>query len=172
MPMLQSAAILYTPTTEETSILGPFAKALNERGYKVGGIVQEMLFDEDGAKAGLDAIEVDTGLRIPINRPTKSDKANGTCSLDHAALAESTSAIRRAIENRMDLIVIEKYGDQEKKGGGLADEILAAMAEGIPVLTLVPAISLEEWNRFSGGLTQLLPCSEEAIWAWWDSSGL
>jgi len=167
-PDIRAAAVLYTPETEARFVLTRFAEELKNQGLKVGGLVQEFLSDEDGNKTGLDAIAIDTGERIPINRPTESDKINHVCSLDHAALTESTGALRRAISNKVDLIVVEKFGEQEQKGGGLADEILSAMAEGIPTLVLVPAAALEEWNRFSGGMADLVACSPEAVRRWWN----
>ena len=166
-PQPVAAALLYTPSTPVTALLGPFSEKLKADGVRVGGIVQEMLIDEDGHKVGLDAIEVDSGRRIAINRPTKSDVDNHNCSLDRAALAETTGAIRRAIADKMDLIVIEKFGDREKAGDGLSDEIIAAMAEGIPTIVLVPAISLEEWTRFTGGMADLLACTPDALENWW-----
>lgn len=168
-PAIRAAAVLYTPETKAEFVLAEFATELKSQGCCVGGLVQEFLVDEAGARIGLDAIEVDTGQRIPINRPTESDKVNGVCSLDRSALTESTSALRRAIANRVDLLVVEKFGEQEQQGSGLADEILAAMAEGIPTLVLVPATALETWNSFSGGMADLLPCSPEAVRRWFSS---
>jgi len=164
---IRAAAVLYTPETADSSVLAAFAEELKSQGRKVGGLIQRPHFDEQGVKDGIDAIAVDSGEHIPLKRPTESDYVNGVCSLDHAALTESTGALRRAIENRVDLMVVEKFGEQEQKGSGLADEILAAMAEGIPVLVLVPASAQEEWNRFSGGLADTLPCSLAAIRHWW-----
>ncbi len=164
---IRAAAVLYTPETTAEFVLARFAEELKSQGLKVGGLVQEFLTDDEGNRIGLDAIEVDTGIRIPINRPTESDKINGVCSLDRSALTESTGALRRAIADKVDLIVVEKFGEQEQNGSGLADEILSAMSEGIPTLVLVPAIALEEWNKFSGGMTDLLPCSPEAVRRWW-----
>ncbi len=167
-PAVRAAAVLYTPDTKAEFVLAGFADELKARGLSVGGLVQEFLTDGNGERIGLDAIEVDTGQRIPINRPTESDKVNGVCSLDRSALTESTGALRRAIANRVDLLVVEKFGEQEQNGGGLADEILAAMAEGIPTLVLVPAAALETWNAFSGGMADLLPCSPEAVRRWFN----
>ncbi|MBL6931473.1 MAG: DUF2478 domain-containing protein [Rhodospirillales bacterium] len=167
-PVIRAAAVLYTPATTAEFVLSDFADELKAQGLKVGGLVQEFLSDGEGNRIGLDAIEVDTGARIPINRPTESDKINGVCSLDRSALTESTSALRRAIADKVDLIVVEKFGEQEQKGSGLSDEILAAMAEGIPTIVLVPAVALEEWNSFSGGMADLLPCSPEAVRRWWN----
>lgn len=164
---IRAAAVLYTPETTDRSILAAFAEKLKLQGLKVGGLVQRFHFDDEGNKDGIDAIAVDTGEHIPLKRPTESDFVNGVCSLDHAALTESTGALRRAIENGADLMVIEKFGEQEQKGAGLADEILSAMSEGVPVLVLVPASALEQWNHFSGGLGDLLPCTPQALSRWW-----
>ncbi|NQU55645.1 MAG: DUF2478 domain-containing protein [Rhodospirillales bacterium] len=167
-PAIRAAAVIYTPETEEGSVLAAFAKELKAQGLNVGGLTQQAHFDDKGIKDGIDAIAVDTGEHIPLKRPTESDFVNGVCSLDYAALTESTGAIRRAITNRVDLMVVEKFGEQEQKGDGLADEILAAMAEGIPVLILVPASALDKWNHFSGGLADTLSCSLGDVRRWWE----
>lgn len=166
-PALEPGAVLYTRDTEDRGVLARFASTLRERGWKVGGIVQETLRNGDGIKVGMDLVEVDCERRIPLARPTPGQIADGTCALDTAALAESTEAIRRAVAEDMDLIVIEKFGDRERHHEGLADEILMAMAEGIPTLIAVPALALEDWNQFSGGLGVLLPSEMAALWRWW-----
>jgi uncharacterized protein len=168
-PVIRAAAVIYSKNTKAEFVFSNFAKEMKTQGLSVGGLVQEFLYDDEGNRTGLDAIEVDTGARIPINRPTESDKTNGVCSLDRSALTESTSALRRAIANRVDLIVVEKFGEQEQKGSGLADEILAAMAEGIPTLVLVPQSALEQWNTFSGGMADEITCSPEAVRDWWNT---
>jgi len=131
---IRAAAVLYTPETTERSVLAAFAEELKTKGLKVGGLVQQDHLDDQGVKDGIDAIAVDTGEHIPLKRPTESDFVNGVCSLDHSALTESTGALRRAINNKADLMIVEKFGEQEQKGAGLADEILSAMAEGIPII--------------------------------------
>lgn len=166
-PRLPPAAVVYGPRTADRSLLARFARELRERGFRVGGLVQAASLDGGGAKIGFDAIEVDTGRRIPISRPTASQRRAGECGLDTAALADASGALRRAVAERMDLVVVEKFGDQESSGGGFADELLAAMAEGLPTIASVPAAALEDWNLFSGGLGELLPYDEAALWRWW-----
>ncbi|MEO5338362.1 MAG: DUF2478 domain-containing protein, partial [Magnetospirillum sp. WYHS-4] len=167
LPPLPPGAVLYTRDTADRGLLARFAAELRRRGFKVGGVVQEILLDDAGAKVGMDAVEIDTGRRIAIARPTADQIAEGVCALDLAGLAESTGPVRRAIAEGADLIVVEKFGDRERANKGLADEIMAAMAEGIPTLVAVPAGALEDWLRFSGGLGPLLPCDEPALWRWW-----
>ncbi len=171
-PQIRIGAVLYTPETEQRHVLAPFAAELKRRGWRVGGLVQEIMLNDDGSRLGLDAVEVDTGAHIPLARPTAHDLETKTCSLDRSALAASTAALRRAIADKVDLVVVEKFGEREQEGEGLAEEILTAAAEGIPVLVAVPAGVLERWNTFTGGLSDLLPCTEDALWRWWGADPL
>ncbi len=166
-PRLRPAAVLYAPDSSERSLPARFAEDLKNRGWRVGGLVQEVVRDGDGAVLTMEAIELDSGRRIPLARPVKGKRPSGECALDGASLTEATAALRRAVAERADLVVIEKFGEQEKKHQGLADEILAAMAEGMPTLVAVPAALIEEWNRFSGGLSDILQPDEAALWRWW-----
>jgi len=162
-----AAATFYPPSGRDRNLLQKFSEELKADGVSVGGLVQEALFDKNGDKVGLDIIEVDTGRRIPINRPTKSQTMHHECSLDASALAESSGAIRRAVEGRVDLIIVEKFGEQEQKGKGFAPEILSAITEGIPTLVMVPESAVDIWNRFSGGLAVTVPYEIGALRAWW-----
>jgi hypothetical protein len=84
-------------------------------------------------------------------------------------LAESTEALRRAIREKADLIVLEKFGEQEQKGQGLSDEIFAAIAEEIPLLIAVPEFALPLWQERSGELGDTLPYDVAAFQQWWNS---
>lgn len=167
LPPLPPGAVLYTRETEDRGLFARFARELQERGFRVGGVVQEVLTDAAGAKIGMDAIELDTGRRIPLSRPSADQIAGGVCALDLAGLAESTGPVRRAVDSGADLILVEKFGDQERKGQGLAEEIVAAMAEGIPTLVAVPVSALDDWRHFSGDMARMLPHEEAALWRWW-----
>jgi uncharacterized protein (DUF4213/DUF364 family)/nucleoside-triphosphatase THEP1 len=169
---IRAGAVLYTAGTAHRSVLSEFAAELKSRGWRLGGVVQKTLYDADGTRRGIDAVEVDTGRRIPISRPTKHDLAAGTCTLDRSALAEATNAVRRAVEEGMDLVVVDKFGEREQEGDGLADEILEAIAEGVPTLVSVPAAALERWIRFTGGMGDLVAPDMEALWRWWGPHNL
>ncbi len=166
-PPLPPAAALYGPETSGKDSLREFACALQARGWRVGGILQENLRREDGEKLGIDAIEVDTGRRIPIVRYTETHLAERICGLDTGLLTEATAALRRAIAEHVDLLVVEKFSGQEKEGGGLADEILMAMAEGVPTLVAVSLDAFDRWSAVTGGLGVLLPMEADAFWRWW-----
>jgi nucleoside-triphosphatase THEP1 len=165
--LLRAAATFYPAGERDHALLGRFAGELKGAGVRVGGLVQEGLFDADGRKAGIDAIELDTGRRVPINRPTKAHLMHHECSLDTQALAEATAAVRRAVAERAELIVVEKFGEQEQHGDGLADDILLAISEDIPTLIAVPRGAAGIWNQFSGGLAATLDYDRDALMAWW-----
>jgi hypothetical protein len=167
-PMVHLAGTLYRSREREMGILQLFADELTGQGLKVGGIVQEALRNLDGSISGLDVVELDTGHRIAINRPKKSQSISKTCSLDTQALAETSSAVQRAITQGVDLIIVEKYGEQEQLGQGLADDILQAASEGIPTLVAVPDGVCDKWREFTGGMSDEIPYSLVAFRSWWE----
>ncbi len=69
--------------------------------------------------------------------------------------------------NRPDLIVAEKFAEQEQSGAGLVDDILAVIAEGLTILVLVPEPGLASWRELTGGETEEVPCEAGALRRWW-----
>ncbi|MFP6748033.1 MAG: DUF2478 domain-containing protein [Alphaproteobacteria bacterium] len=165
------AAAVYARDLRDRDALSSFAAELREQGVRVGGLVQEVSRNDGGKMTGIDMLELDTGRRIAINRPTKENLENKTCSLNTNALAESTEALRRAIRERADLIVLEKFGEQEQKGQGLCDEIFAAIADEIPLLIAVPNFALDLWRERTGEMGETLAYDLDAFRQWWASVG-
>ncbi len=117
----------------------------------------------------VEAVDIGTGRRIPLNQPTPETWRNRVCSLDISALAETTAILRKAIEDHVDLMVVEKFGDAERNGAGLIDEVLQAIVAGIPLLIAVPEIDLPVWTKRSGGMGAVLPCDQGTLLEWWAS---
>jgi len=160
------AAAVYKPDTGDRMALLKFVEKQKSLNIRVGGVLQEALYNSEGEIVGLNAVDVATNRRIPITRPTKNDDE---CGLDVSALAETTEIIRNAINDRLDLVVVEKFGELEQKGKGLIDEILQTIVEGIPLLIAVPEAALPLWQERSGELGSVLAFSEEAFQKWWQS---
>jgi len=160
------AAAVYKPDTDDRMALMKFVEKQKSLKTRVGGVLQEALFNSEGGIVGLNAVDVSTNRRIPITRPVKNDNE---CGLDVSALAETTDIIRNAISDRLDLVVVEKFGELEQNGKGLIDEILQTIVEGIPLLISVPKAALPLWQERSGELGSVLPYSEEAFQKWWQS---
>jgi hypothetical protein len=165
------AAAVYGPDEPERDALTAFVAELSAAGVRVGGLLQEAAHDAAGQRAGIDLVDIASARRFAINRPTRESLENHTCSLDASVLVESSAVLRRAIAERVDLIVLEKFGDQEQKGQGLADEIFAAIAAGIPLLIAVPEDALSLWRERSGDLGEILEFTPDSLRRWWRTHG-
>ena len=166
-PGLRPAALIYAPGGSPGALLARFARDLQGRGWQVGGLVQEIHRNAEGYKQEIIGVELDTGRRLRLAQYRGDRRQETECGFDDGALAEATGAVRRAVAEKADIILIEKFSRREREGQGLFDEILSAMAEGIPTVTAVAGTAVEEWTRFTGGLSVLLPPDLAALWRWW-----
>ncbi len=162
-----AAAVVYGPGAPIEALFAGFAADLRARGWRLGGLIQRTVRDEAGRKLSMDLIALDTGEELPIGQWLGKSAGGDACTVDPAAVAEATAALRRAIAAKVDLLVVNKFSHLERKGGGFAAELLEAMALGIPVLTSVQAALLGDWQHFSGGYGRLLPVERGALWRWW-----
>jgi len=88
------------------------------------------------------------------------------CRLDERGLATASHAIDKAVADRVDLIIMNRFGRAESLGSGLLASFSSAISAGLPVLIAVrPPYDLA-WAKFHGGLGQELPASVETITAW------
>ena len=164
------AAAVYVPKTGDRTALHRFVDDIKTNGVKVAGILQKKHAIEDTAMTGVMAVDIQTGSTCSLNKPTAESWKNRECSLDRSILTETTAILRRAALEGADLIVVEKFGDEEAHGGGLSEDILHAIASGIPVLVAVPESNLSAWNDRTGGTGNILAFTDEAFRDWWRSS--
>jgi nucleoside-triphosphatase THEP1 len=163
------AAVIYPAKKGDRKELARFVESLKKSSVRVGGILQEKISLGSNGVRRVEAIDISTGRRTPINKPTPETWRNRVCSLDISALAETTAILRTATEDHVDLMVVEKFGDAERDGAGLIDEVLQGIAAGIPLLIAVPETNLPIWTERSGGTGAVLPCDEHALHKWWAS---
>lgn len=166
-PEIRAAAVVYRYDVDDRRALAGFARELADSGCRVGGMVQESAFDAQGRRMRIDSVDLATGERIVINQPGRLPPGASECTLDTAALADASAPLRRALADRPDLVIAEKFGDQEEIGAGLADDILAVIAEGLPILVLVPEPALPRWREVTGGGIPELHCDSGALRRWW-----
>ena len=166
-PDIQAAAVVYRYDVDDRLALADFARELADSGCRLGGMVQESAFDEQGRRTQIDSVDLASGERVIINQPGRLPPGARECTLDTAALADASAPLRRALVDRPDLVIAEKFGDQEEIGAGLADDILAVIAEGLPILVLVPEPALDRWREVTGGDVPELPCDAGALRRWW-----
>lgn len=145
--------------------LAQIVDGLQTAGYAVGGVNTADL--DDGpweCRKPMYLRDLLSGERIKISQDL-GPNAEG-CALDTGQLALAGQAIYRAIDARVALIVVNKFGPQEAAGNGLRDELLAAAEAGVPVLTTVKPEMVPAWQEFVGELGELLPPHKEVVDAW------
>ncbi len=161
------AAVVYPVKQGDRKELARFVESLKKSKVRVGGILQEKISLGNNGARRVEAVDIGTGRRTPLNEPKPETLSEHVCSLNISALAESTAILRKAIEDHVDLMVVEKFGDAERDGAGLIDEVLQGIAAGIPLLIAVPETNLHVWTERSGGMGAVLPCDEHALNEWW-----
>jgi uncharacterized protein (DUF4213/DUF364 family) len=153
----------------ETHLIA-FAAALRARGVRVGGLAQRTDRDAAGRKVRMDVIDVAAGA--PHDILQKLGAASTACAIDTQALAEASTVLRAALDRGVDLLVVSRFSHLEAEGQGLAQEMFAAMAAGVPVLTLVPESRALDWLHATAPVGRLLAPTPEACWRWWGPHGL
>ncbi len=149
-----------------STLLATFAAELRAAGIDAGGLVQRNPVDVQG-RARMELVDIRTGEVFPISL----DLGPGSdgCSLDAAGLAEASRVLRRETAAGVALLVVNKFSTRECEGEGLAAEMFAAIAQGIPVLTSLSRRHQAGWEAATGGAGHMLPPDLTALRAWWAS---
>ncbi|WP_407051841.1 DUF2478 domain-containing protein [Methyloraptor flagellatus] len=158
------AALVYDDGVAVDHLMCFFADELRAAGRRIGGIVQ-LPPDEDTEPGQIRVLDLMTGDVFPIKQ--KLGPGATSCTLDSAALADASARIGRAVDARVDLVMISKFSKQEMAGHGLRSEFGAAVAAGLPVLTSIKRPAVEPWLRFTGGIGTLLACRLRVLRDWW-----
>ncbi|WP_431859890.1 DUF2478 domain-containing protein [Azospirillum sp.] len=165
-PPLRPGAVVHGPGSEHIdALLDRFTAELKRRGFRVGGLVQRNYGGGDDCADQMDLVDVATGRAFGISQHL--GRESQACRVDPRGVAEASQALRRAVAERADLIVVNKFAGLEAHGEGLSDEMLSAISEGIPLLTSVGSRYINEWQSFAGGYADLLTPDAESLWRWW-----
>ncbi|MDY0072798.1 MAG: DUF2478 domain-containing protein [Thauera sp.] len=161
---LPLAAIVHTHGDPADELLASFAFSLRAQGLQVRGLIQH---SSAPGKDKVMLIDLDSGQYWPLFQALGS--RSQSCSLDTASLAAASVSLRRALDAAADLVVANRFGTMEAEGRGLADELLALMCAGQPLLTVVADKHLTAWRDFSGGYGIELPPERAALERWFSS---
>jgi nucleoside-triphosphatase THEP1 len=162
---LNLAAIVYRPADDIDSLLARFADDLICRGHRLGGVVQRNTKDGRGQRERMEVIDLMTGRTVRICQFLGNGAA--ACRLNPAGLAEAATAITRAVEAGVELVVVNKFSKQEASGRGLRAEIADAVMAGFPLLTAVSDTCYDAWKSFTGGFGTTLLCERRVVEDWW-----
>ena len=152
----RTGAVVVPAKDSARDLLADFAAWARQRGLVLGGVIQR-------GHHGAVMVDLESGAVLPIMQDLGRD---GGCAVDTQAVVSAAMLVRGAVERRRDLVIVNKFGPLEAEGLGLADEMLAAMAEDVPLLTSVTVDRLDAWLHLCGGHCQLLPADPAALRCW------
>ncbi len=158
------AALVYEQDQDPDHVLLAFASDLKARGYRVAGLVQtsHRCIDAPSLDAPrLSAMLVHTGEELQLFQDLGACAAG--CRLDVGQLLDAGAQVASAIDQGADLVIINRFGRQEREGKGLSFLVEHALSAEIPVVIAVPSHRFADWIRFAGGMSVKLRCDREHI---------
>ncbi len=159
------AALVYEQDQDPDEMLRAFASDLKVRGYRVAGLVQTSHRCIDAPR--LSAMLVHTGEELQLFQDLGPCAAG--CRLDVGQLLDAGVQVASAIDQGADLVIINRFGRQEREGKGLSFLIEHALSADIPVVIAVPSHRFADWISFAGGMSAKLRCDRRTLDAWWNS---
>jgi len=141
--------------------------SLQRAGRRCAGFIQVDTPRADRRRCDMRLQNLMTGGRLAISQD-RGPLARG-CQLDIDALLGAMEATVTELATGPDLLIINKFGKTEAKGGGFRPLIAAAVELGVPVVIGVPWRNLEPWRAFAGDLAvehkveTLLPLPDDRL---------
>src|SRR6202048_1656392 len=158
------AALVYEKDQDPDQILREFAADLRACGYRAVGLVQLGHHCLDGPR--LSAMLLHTGEQLQLFQDLGAC-ATG-CRLDVGQLLNAGAQVASAIDQGADLVIVNRFGRQEREGKGLSYLIERALSADIPVVIAVPSHRFADWIKFADGMSVKLHCDPGSLNAWWD----
>lgn len=158
------AAISYVRGFDIDRLLVTVCRRLSINGVRLGGLLQISTGAKGGCASTVHVVDLRSNTAFDI-WDERGPCAKG-CRLDEGGLAEAALVVEQAIVDRVDLLIINRFGRAESFGRGLSTCFASALSVDIPVLTAVRAPYDQAWSNFHGGLGLMLPTDEAAVVSW------
>lgn len=133
-------------------------------GYRLGGVVQSNAHRRGRRRCDMYVKDLLGGDEIKISLD-RGNEARG-CRLDPDAFARIGAWVERAVLERVDLLIINKFGREEAHGRGLRPVIAEALIAEIPLVIGVSTQNLCDFLTFVGDSVTRLRPDIEAMTAW------
>ena len=147
-------ALVYSVGERADAMLHAAAAAFARDGLVVTGLLPYSLQRPGRSRCDMVLEDPRSGERIHISED-RGEMARG-CRLDLAELLRAGQVLRRALDDRPDVVIVNKFGKSEAEGGGLRDVMAEVVGAGIPLLVSVPRRNLAAWRAFAGdGATEI-----------------
>lgn len=162
---IRFGVVAYPEGADVEALLAEFAAALKIRGVRVGGLLQRSSKEANG-RPRMELVDIASGRTILISQNLGTDSS--ACCVDPTGVAEASTLLRRALADRPDLLIINKFSGLEAKGEGLRAEFLDALASGIPVLAGLSERHRGAFEEMAEGAADFLDATDQALREWWE----
>jgi nucleoside-triphosphatase THEP1 len=160
----QIGVVVYGDGLFRDALVAQCAADLAASGYRLGGVVQSTTLRRGRRRCDMYVKDLLGGDEIQISLD-RGNEARG-CRLDPDAFARIGAWVERAALERVDLLIINKFGREEAHGRGLRPVIAEALIAEIPLLIGVSTQNLCHFLTFVGDSVKRLRPDIEAITAW------
>ena len=160
----QIGVVVYGDGLFRDALIAQCAADLVASGYRLGGVVQSNAHQRGRRRCDMYVKDLLGGDEIKISLD-RGNEARG-CRLDPDAFARIDAWIERAVLERVDLLIINKFGKEEAHGRGLRPVIADALIAEIPLMIGVSTRNLCDFLTFVGDSATRLRPDSEAITAW------
>lgn len=169
-PSSNILAVVYTDGLAADKFLAGWGYALRAAGLSVAGLVQLNTFERDPGKCDMAVEELFSGTVLQLSED-RGKEASG-CRLDRSILTQAAGLLLTALEERPDILVLNKFGKVEAEGEGLRDALAKAVELGVPIFVGVPFRNLDQWRLFAGDMAEECPVDSPQIKSWLLARGL
>ena len=145
-------AVLYENGTEIENLLAGIADQLKQERFNLAGYIQRDRPKPGRSDCDMMLENIATGRHLNISED-RGAAARG-CKLDISALLEAGELLSQTIDEKPDLLILNKFGKSEHEGGGLRPLIIRAIELDVPVLIAVPMRNIASWREFVGDLNR------------------
>lgn len=146
------------------ALIAQCAAGLAASGHRLGGVVQSNAHRPGRRRCDMYLKDLLGGDEIKISFD-RGNEARG-CRLDPDAFARIDAWVERAVLERVDLLIINKFGKEEAHGRGLRPVIAGALIAEIPLMIGVSTRNLCDFLTFVGDSATRLGPDIEAMTAW------
>jgi len=145
-------------------LLSDVARHLQSRNIALAGAIQVDRLDTQVHRAEMNVELLGTGEIIKISQ-NLGPYAKG-CQLNSEALEIAAHKVFKALDGSERVLILNKFGKQERDGQGFRDVIVKALDLDVPVLLGVNESLLESFITFAGEFAHELTADLEKITAW------
>jgi len=143
--------VIGEPRSGKTSWCREYIDWRRKSGSTVGGILSPAI-EKQRQRVGSNALDLLTGQEIPFARLScygcfKGGEMVGDYTISRDGILFACGAIKRAVESRCGLVVIDEVGPLELRGNGLMPAVELALASPVNVLIVVRSSLREALQR-------------------------